>query len=313
MSNMSNILNGILRGSIALLVFLLPLFFLPFSFKAFEFNKQYLLFFLVIIALFAWLAKMIVVDKEIRFKHTPLDLPILAFLAVAVFSAIFSVDKMSSFFGFYGKFSDGLIGLLLLGALYFLITNNGGLKLKASTSALASAKDSAGKQNSNLFSVQGLLKAFLASGFFVMLIGYLSILGVWGKLSLITNNLSLSQIMSPKTFNPIANSLEALAMFVAVLTVLGIGLLLCSLKVLKQIKIWLLLILGLGILLIVDFSSAWLVLLITLVLFLVMALTARIFKENVNRLLVPIFFIIIAVVGLNADFSKMMQEEFKIG
>ncbi|MCK4454311.1 tetratricopeptide repeat protein [Candidatus Parcubacteria bacterium] len=312
---MSNVLNRILRGSIYSLVFLLPLFFLPFSFEAFEINKQYLLSFLVSIALFAWLAKMVVVDKEIRFRRTPLDLPILAFLVIAVFSAIFSVDKMSSLFGFYGKFSDGLIGLLSLGALYFLITNNGGLNLEKLKVTVKSSKlkDKGNIDNSSLISVQRLLKAFLASGFFVMLISYLSILGVWGKISLITNNLSLSQIMSPKTFNPIAGSLEALAMFVAVLTVLSIGLLLCSLKGLKQIKIWLLLILGLGILLIVDFSSAWLVLLITLVLFLAMALTARIFKENVNRLLVPIFFIIIAVVGLNADFSGVMQEGLKTG
>jgi len=103
--------NRITKCSIYLLVFLLPLFFLPFSFEAFEFNKQYLLFFLVSIGLFSWIAKMVLVDKEIRFKRSPLDIFILAFLFTAILSAIFSVDKSSSLFGFYGRFSDGLIGL----------------------------------------------------------------------------------------------------------------------------------------------------------------------------------------------------------
>jgi len=116
--------NRIIKLSIYLLVFLLPLFFLPFSFEAFEFNKQYLLFFLVSVGLFFWIAKMVLVDKEIRFKRSPLDIFILAFLFIAILSAIFSVDKSSSLFGFYGRFSDGLIGLLSLGIFYFLIINN---------------------------------------------------------------------------------------------------------------------------------------------------------------------------------------------
>ena len=121
---MANLLNRIIKISIYLLVFLLPLFFLPFTFEAFEYNKQYLLFFLVSIALFAWLAKMVFCDKEIRFRYSPLDLFVLGFLFIAILSAIFSVDKSSSLFGFYGRFSDGLIGLLSLGVLYFLVTNN---------------------------------------------------------------------------------------------------------------------------------------------------------------------------------------------
>ena len=111
---MNTIFNRIIKLSICSLVFLLPLFFLPFSFEAFEFNKQYLLFFLVSLAFFSWLAKMVLVDKEIRFKRSPLDIFVLAFLFIAILSAVFSVDKSSSLFGFYGRFSDGLIGLLSL-------------------------------------------------------------------------------------------------------------------------------------------------------------------------------------------------------
>ncbi len=57
--------DKIIKWSIYLSVFLTPLFFLSFSYEAFEFNKQYLLFFLVLAGLLAWLAKMVFWDKEV--------------------------------------------------------------------------------------------------------------------------------------------------------------------------------------------------------------------------------------------------------
>ena len=86
---MANLLNRIIKWSIYLLVFLIPLFWLPFSFEAFEFNKQYLLFFLVSLGFLSWLAKMILVDREFKLKRTPLDIPIMVFLFPAVLSAFF--------------------------------------------------------------------------------------------------------------------------------------------------------------------------------------------------------------------------------
>src|SRR3989338_11443353 len=121
---MQNTLNSIVKYSIYVLVFLLPLFWLPFSFEVIEDSKQYLLFFLVSLSFFAWLAQQVVYDKEIKFRKSPIDYFVLGFLLISILSVIFSVDKNSSIFGFYGRFSDGLIGLLSLGALYFLITNN---------------------------------------------------------------------------------------------------------------------------------------------------------------------------------------------
>src|SRR3989344_5872762 len=136
---MENIFNKIIAVSINLLVFLIPLFFL------------------VLISLFAWLAKMVLADQEVRFKRTPLDVFVIGFLLVAVLSAVFSVDKESSIFGFYGRFSDGLIGLLSLGVLYLLITNN-------------------------VKEINGILKTFSWSVFFVILTGYLAIFGILAKI-----------------------------------------------------------------------------------------------------------------------------------
>jgi len=264
---MSNIFSRIINTNIYVLVFLVPLFFLPFSFESFEFNKQYLLFFLVSLAFFAWLAKMALIDKELRFKRTPLDLFILGFLVIGILSAVFSVDKTSSLYGFYGRFSNGLIGLLSLGALYFIITNN--LDIKR---------------------IPGLLKTFIWSSFIVVLFTYLAVFGVLAKLTF------LPRVMKQIIFNPTAASLEGLSVFLAILVTFLAGLLLTRNG--KNIFYWILLVAVLGLMIMIDFSSAWLVLLVTLILFVILSLWKRLFRDNVNRLLIPIFLIVVAAACL---------------
>jgi len=270
------ILDRVIKYSIYLLTFLTPLFFLPFSFEAFEFNKQYLLFFLVSLAFFAWLAKMALVDKELRFKRTPLDFFVLGFLAVGILSAVFSVDQTSSLYGFYGRFSNGLIGLLSLGALYFLVTNNVGTE--------------SGLPNPKLINVSSVLKMLLWSSFLAVATSYLAIFGVLAKLAF------LPKVMQQIIFNPTSASLEGFSVFLAVLVSLLAGLMLMRTDQgkIKSISHWVILTASLGLMLIIDFSAAWLILLVTLTLFVVFSLWKRIFRENVNRLLIPIFLIVIA-------------------
>jgi len=285
--------NKIIKWSIYLLVFLLPLFFLPFSFEAFEFNKQYLLFFLVSLAFLAWLAKMILVDKEIKFKRSPLDLFVLAFLFVAILSAIFSVDKNSSLFGFYGRFSDGLIGLLSLGAFYFLITNN------------------VGGDKGIIKDVKGLLRVFLGSAFFVILFSYFSIFGVWvGIDNILGEKISLPPIMLQTFFNPTAGSMEGLAVFLAAVLVFLIGRILVSDEKEKKIdKIinYFLLMAILILLVVIDFNPGWLVILLSLALFLFFVLWKRIFKEDINKLLLPILFIFLSAAFLFVNTSDIQR------
>ena len=308
---MSNLFNHIIKISIYLLVFLLPLFFLPFSFEAFEFNKQELLFFLVSIAFFAWLAKMVLVDKEIKFRRTPLDIPVLLFLFVAVLSAIFSVDRPSSIFGFYGRFSDGLIGLLSLGMLYFLITNNAGLrneklKTKSEKPQLKTKSEEEKTLEPPLLSVNGILKALMWSVFFVVLISYLSIFGVWEKINAsFGEKIQLPPIMLQRIFNPAAGSMEGLSLFLApILILLTTSILIGGKRRFGNIVSWFLLLAVLFLLLLIDFTPAWIVVLVSLVLFIGFSLWKRFFRENVNRLLLPIFIIVLAGMFLFIDASK---------
>jgi tetratricopeptide (TPR) repeat protein len=291
---MGKVFEKIIKFGFYLLVFLMPLFWLPFSFETFEFNKQYLLFFFVSIILLVWLAKMILVDKELRFRRTPLDIPALAFLFIAVLSAVFSVDKGASIFGFYGRFSDGLMGLISLGVLYFLLTNNVKPLINAdrkpthSDEYPADEKIGINQPESALISVSGLLKTFMWSIFFVILMSYLSIFGVWQKLTEVGSLPTLPQVMLQKTFNPVSGSLEGLAIFLAIIVVFLTGLLLSRER--KQGKLgalchYLLLISALGLLVLIDFSSAWLVILLSLGILFIFSLAKRIFREDVNRLL----------------------------
>ncbi len=295
-----------------MLVFLLPLFFLPFSFEKFELNKQYLLFFLVSLAFLTWLAKMILFDKEIKFKKSPLNIFVLAFFFIAVFSAIFSVDKLSSLFGFYGRFSDSLIGLFSFCLFYFLITNNVGIEKETKEGAVHS-----------LLTVQSLLKTFFWSAFFVVLFSYFSIFGVFEKInSLFVGKFSLPAIMLQSGFNPVTASMDGLAVFLSIISVFLIGRILISDKKKKpngQIFNYLLLVAISILLLIIDSKVAWLIIFLSLILFLPFVLWKRMFKEDVNKLLLPIFFAILAFTlvfintsGLQGLILKnnLLQEQF---
>ena len=284
---MQNILNYITKYSIYVLVFLLPLFWLPFSLEMFEFNKQYLLFFLVSLGFFAWLLKMVVYDKEIKFKNSPINYLVLAFLVVSLFSAVFSADKNSSVFGFYGKFSDGLIGLLSFVVFYFLITNTVESK-PSSDEEKPKAKNSVSRVLKPL-TIDKILNLLLTSAGAVTAIAYFSIFGVWAKIS---SFLPLPQVMLQKTFNPVAGSLEGLAVFLAVIVALLTGLLAHKTR---SIFYWLLLFASSGLLAIIDFTPAWIILLATFAVFTGASLVKRIFRENVNRLLMPIVLIIISL------------------
>ena len=294
---MKNILQKIIKSSIYLLVFLLPVFWLPFTFEVFEFNKEYLLFFVAIIGLFAWFAKMVFFDKEVKFKKIPINILVLFFLFVAVLSAIFSVDKTSSLFGFYGRFSNGLIPLLSFVVFYLLLVNNISSESK--------------EKEQDLVSQGGIINLFLASTFLAVLTCYFSIFGLWSKISIFTTqvfNFRLPSFMLMPTFNPVSGSLEGLAIFLAVIVVLLTGLLI-TIEISQKNKLSLffyslLLLASLGLLAIIGFKAVWVILLFVLALLLVFVLLKRVFKGDINKLILPIILIIISVFFIFTNFSN---------
>ena len=289
----------LIKFSIYGLVFLMPLFWLPFSVEAFNFNKSYLLFALVSIGILAWLGKMIFENKKIVFQRTPLDLYVLIFLAMIILNFWFSKSRVSTLLGFYGRFWPSLVGILSLGGFYFLLTNNVNPKSENRNQNDEKIPKSQGikdRANSDFgIRVSGLIKVFLWSSFLVVLVSYFSLFGVWQKISAL--KISLPSLMLNRTFNPIGGSLEQLSMFLAFIMVLIIGLLAFK-QITKSVGLLILLFAILGILLIVDFWASWIVLVGGLIFFLTLAFWKRIFKEEVNRLSLAIFILLISFIFL---------------
>lgn len=279
----------IIKISLYLLVFLIPLFWLPFSFEIYELNKTYLLFFLASFGFLVWGAKAVFKDKEIHFQLSSLDILILLFLLTALVSLIFSIDKNSSLFGFYGSFSNSLIGLFSFGMFYFLIRNN--------------VRINKNKDSQDLITPELLLKIFLWSCFFVILITYFSIFGIWEKISI------KYPLMLQRTFNPVSGSLEGLAIFISIIITLSVGLILCFNSKIKKTYLLILLFGALGLLVVIDFNSAWFVLSGSLGVFLIFSIFTRAFRKDVNKLLLPILLIIISTAFLFIDFKSDKQPQ----
>ncbi len=84
--------------------------------------KQYVFGGLIMITALVWLAKF-VLTKKFQFASSALDKAILATGAIALVSAIFSVNIYDSFFGRSEYFSLNFISLILYFAFYYLLIN----------------------------------------------------------------------------------------------------------------------------------------------------------------------------------------------
>ena len=265
-------LQKILRFIVFAAIFLMPLFWLPFSVEPFDFNKIYLLATLVLVGLMLWLAKMVFYNKKFTIKWSILDPFILAFAVVFTIGAFTGIDRWTSIFGFYGKFWPSILGLWAMVGFYFLVTNN--IK-KTDLTALT--------------------KVFTWSSLLVVVSSYLAIFNLWAKISGWLGG-KLPAIMSLRTFSMVGGSLEALAMFLACVSVAVVVFISLARTTKKEIISYLVLFGALGLLIVVDFTPAWLTMLAALILFLVFSFWKRIFKTDVNRLTLATLFAIIAVV-----------------
>ena len=314
---MRKICNFIIKFSIYALVFLTPLFWLPWSAEIFEFNKQYLIFVLIGLALLSWLAKMVFVQRKITFYRTSLDLWILIFAIVMILSAVFSVDKVSSWLGFYGRFSDSVAVLLAVLVGYFVVVNNvETVKNPSETEETEDAgtglihresklnKETERKWGVSLKMIFGLI---LSSASLVIIAAYLSIFNLWAKIP------GLPPAMSFRSFNPTGGSLEALSVFLVAMLGLAVGMFLQRIKVIGGNKflnfIYLsFCVLAVFLLALINFPAAWLVLGVTMFVLLALALWTRMFKEQVNLLALPIILILISAFywfGLPAKISPL--------
>lgn len=81
------------------------------------------IYLIVILVSTLWLARMIIY-KKIIFKNTILTIPLLLFLITQIVATVFSIDKHTSIFGYYGRFNGGLISTISYLLLYFAFVSN---------------------------------------------------------------------------------------------------------------------------------------------------------------------------------------------
>ncbi len=116
-------IDTIIRFLYYSLFFFTPLIMASITSELFEFNKMLFIYSIAILVLFFWTLKMIL-HKKIILKKTPFDIPILLFLGSQVASTIFSIDKHTSLYGYYGRFNGGLLSIISYVILYFAFTSN---------------------------------------------------------------------------------------------------------------------------------------------------------------------------------------------
>ncbi|MDD5433466.1 MAG: tetratricopeptide repeat protein [Candidatus Pacebacteria bacterium] len=286
----------IVKWCLYLLVFLMPLFWLPFSLEAYDINKSYLLAFLTGIGILAWLGRMIFQDKKIIFKRTALDFFVLGYLVILILSAVFAKDKTAVFLGFYGRFWPSLLTTISLAGFYFLLTNN------------VEIQKNDDKQKSEII-LSKLLKVFFISSFVTVVIIYCSLFNLWAVISSALG-VSLPVLMTTRVFNTVG-SLQGLSMFLAAIGAMLLVFLAfqshfyeknsgrkAKRSAAGQISWLILAFLILGLLAVINFWQAWFCLAMSLALFLVLAFWKRMFKEDVQRLSLPILFLLISVAFL---------------
>jgi len=112
-------INKIIIWGVVLLAGILPVFFLPFTTDFYIFNKNILLYVVVLLLLIVWAIK-ILVNKELNFKKTSLDLPILAILGAFIISNfVVAPNKFETLW-----IAGGTGTIFFLTILYFIISNN---------------------------------------------------------------------------------------------------------------------------------------------------------------------------------------------
>ncbi len=258
-SQVIEVCEKISKGSIFLLVFLLPLFFLPWTANVLDFNKQALLIILVSISMFAWVLKVLILGK-FSFNLNWFHIPVVIFFLILLVSTIFSLWPYGSFWGWPQITSESLLSLLCLVLLYFLITS--------------------AFEKKEIFY---LMASLIFSGFLATLLG---IFQLFGKFLL---PFDFTKITS---FNTIG-SVNSLAIFTAVLLPLTIILLTRARGFLKAFFV-IALIFSTILLVLVNFSITWWLVIIGAALVITLGIQKRDFFDN-RWLVLPMFFLVLAL------------------
>jgi len=145
-------LKKIPKIAVYVVLFLVPLFTLPFTSNALDFQKQFLLFVVVSVGLFFWIWN-VLSEKKLDINLNPLHFFVAGFAAVVLISSIFSLYSYGSLWGAPLPVAESFVTALSFVFLYFLIVNN--FKKEESYGLIATVSISAA-----IAAVYGILQAW---------------------------------------------------------------------------------------------------------------------------------------------------------
>lgn len=222
-----------------LAVFLIPLWFLPFTLDVLELNKQTLLCALALVLAVAWTGKSLI-QKSVTLSRSWMHVSVWVFMAVYLVSSLLSQDRYMSLVGNSGQMQWSFATIVALGVLYF-----------TSAHLVKETKQ-----------VYNLVLTFLGSSALVALVALLQFFQAYPFKFFFSQSASVG-------FNTVG-SVNALAMFLVVPVVLATSLLVLGCKndtcilgkkgkpsQLAAALVWISLLLGVFAIVLVDFRSAW--------------------------------------------------------
>lgn len=128
--SMNILLTTISSITLYLAVFMLPFAFFSFSTLGFSLKGEYILFSVILVAFLSRFSKMVLEEKEIRFRKTYLDLSIFLFVLFGIISSFASQDSRFSLFGVQDSLSAGILALVAGAMFYFLLSQKTKVPLK---------------------------------------------------------------------------------------------------------------------------------------------------------------------------------------
>lgn len=284
-----NLCDWVIKICLFVIVALVPLFFLPYTVDVLEFSKQSLMLVLVLVALVAWLGK-IIAKGQFEIRKNILNIAIGVFVVILLLSSYFSLNKYQSFVGLSGNQSMSFITIIGFVLFYFIAVNN-----------LDTIKK-----------IKHLLLAGLISGF---LVGFHGLLQLFGKFIL------PSATTQSRIFNLIG-TYNTFGLFCAVILTIAIAYLLSlygskgqkikdSLsQIILSVFLWLLAALMLFNVILIDFWVIWVGLIIAMILILGFAFT-RAQDLNTKWLMLPMIILVASVLFqfINLPASVQMPAE----
>lgn len=115
--------DAVIRWTLLVLTFAMPLFFLPWTIEVSELNKQLLLLVGAGVAGIAWLGRMLA-ERKFEYRRSVVNLIVLLYVAAYSLSSWFSQSKYMSIAGDFGQEKAGLVTVLAFAMLYFVTANN---------------------------------------------------------------------------------------------------------------------------------------------------------------------------------------------